>query len=360
MRTRFLLGGLLALTLLMSATSAAAHQVIAFGRLGGRPGIFVFSLHANHVRRLTPRLRGDNDYPHDSLAPDWAPDGSGLAFTANRHYGPARLFTINADGSDLNKLTHYQYQTENGDFFPSWSPTGHRILYQHDREESNQVLTKMPDGRHRVWLVRGYHPAWSPTGDFVTFGRGDYAHRPQIWISRPDGTRRRQLTFTEPSSEAYAYLPEFSPNGNKLVYVHSEVGFGDAPQLGPDGTRDLCVVRTDGAGSHCLTSATGDDVDPEYSRDGTHIVFVSYRRGTGDIYSMRSDGSHVRRLTRGPGQDSEPRWSPNARWIAFLREADRQTDLFVVRTDGSNLRRLTDTRADELAADWKPVGYGSP
>lgn len=58
------------------------------------------------------------------------------------------------------------------------------------------------------------------------------------------------------------------------------------------------------------------DSHPDWSPDGTQIVFDSWRSGKAEIYIMQSDGSDVRQLTEGAEDNSKPKWSPDWKWIA--------------------------------------------
>jgi Tol biopolymer transport system component len=84
--------------------------------------------------------------------PTWSPDGSRIAFIgredAERQYD---LFTIAADGSDLQRLR----ETPRDEVEPAWSPNGRRIAYvlvrYHDEQDAEDHLlcTIRPDGTHR-------------------------------------------------------------------------------------------------------------------------------------------------------------------------------------------------------------------
>ena len=64
-------------------------------------------------------------------SPAWSPDGSKLAFVSDRD-GPIELYVMNADGSDVTRLTHnLGFEGE-----PAWSPDGARISFDTGRMSS--------------------------------------------------------------------------------------------------------------------------------------------------------------------------------------------------------------------------------
>ncbi len=66
-----------------------------------------------------------------------------------------------------------------------------------------------------------------------------------------------------------------------------------------------------------------------------------------DIYVMDADGTNIQRLTTRPGVDGAPDWSPDGSEIVFnfLAEGNTGTGeehgIYVIGADGTNLRQLT-------------------
>ena len=76
--------------------------------------------------------------------PSWSPDGSKIAYSTSR-YGGFEIFTMNADGSNPQRLTNNPYL----DLYPSWSPDGSKIAYETDRDLPNhnrEIYTMNADG----------------------------------------------------------------------------------------------------------------------------------------------------------------------------------------------------------------------
>jgi TolB protein len=93
---------------------------------------------------------------------------------------------------------------------------------------------------------------------------------------------------------------EGSPDGRRLVVTYK------------DGT--LALVRTDGSGFHTIPmdlppgSVAGW---PQWSPDGSRIVFQLTRDGETHIYTVRPDGSDLTAIVDTPGVDEkEPAWGP--------------------------------------------------
>jgi Tol biopolymer transport system component len=59
-----------------------------------------------------------------------------------------------------------------------------------------------------------------------------------------------------------------------------------------------------------LTNNTAEDGEPDWSPDGSRIVFESNRDGNFEIYIMDIAGNNQQRLTDHPSRDIMPSWYP--------------------------------------------------
>lgn len=89
--------------------------------------------------------------------PRWSPDCSRIAFASIRHAGAAGhprndldLYVINADGSNLQRLT----STAAFDVTPAWSPDGRRIAFATERDGNAEVYVMNADGSGVTNLTR--------------------------------------------------------------------------------------------------------------------------------------------------------------------------------------------------------------
>jgi Tol biopolymer transport system component len=116
-----------------------------------------------------------------------------------------------------------------------------------------------------------------------------------------------------------------------------------------------------------ITDAAHYSNFPDWSPNGDRIVFTSDRDGDFKIYSVRPDGTEVQRLTDAPG-DAHAAWCAGGDWIVFtsarmgfkdemaLYDAVPQPygEIFAMRADGSDLRQLTDNKWEDASASCAP------
>jgi Tol biopolymer transport system component len=125
------------------------------------------------------------------------------------------------------------------------------------------------------------------------------------------------------------------------------------------GSNQIYVKRPDGTGRRQITNTLGDNTDPVWSPDGSRLAFTSTRDGTPELYVMSFDGGSVRRLTNDPGTEGIPVWSPDGSKLAFTRaaSANAKPAIFVVNADGTNTVNVSmDTTRFNLSPDWSPDG----
>ena len=178
-----------------------------------------------------------------------------------------------------------------------------------------------------------------------------------IWISRFDGSGRRQLTqFADhnPDFEPHGLNlpddhPSFSPDFRKIVFTSNRGNGTDW---------DIYVMNVNGSNVVRLNNTPGLDSEPVFSPDGKHIAFETQRFGNTDIAVMDANGANVRRLTTNPLEDIEPAWSPDGTKIAFARLfSAHEKEVFTVNAaDGSGERQITAAAGEDHDPSWSPDG----
>lgn len=297
----------------------------------------------------------------------WSPDGSKLLFSRSQR-SLSRLWVMDVDGRNRHRVDTGRVQACCADWQPvpiadaspstQGSVTNGEIWFQRGGGEGGVWIESVqPDGSDvRVLLTDTYAggsddvgSTYNWTGDgarlaFIDSSGERIKDAPtgvswDVFTMNADGSERQQITH----DGSFDAAPSWSPAGDRIVYA-SDLSDPDRPacQEKVTCTRDIFVINADGSGWVQLTSDPGNDWQPDWSPDGSAIVFI--RDGgdifAGDIYSMSADGTNVTPLTDTAEGESHPRWSPDGTQIAFVRGSGNAFSLYVMAEDGSNARLL--------------------
>lgn len=248
-----------------------------------------------------------------SAFPGWSPDGKKILFHSDRISLRSRVydvFVMNADGSEVTRLTDHPASDMNAIF----SPDGSKIAFVSERDGNPEVYVMNADGSQQKRLTHDpgedIHPFWSPDGSRIIFNSTRTRKSPQdpevyeIYSMNPDGTGLQQIT-RDGVVDTYSV---WSPDGRKIAF-RKIVGENS----------EVFVMNADGSEQVNLTRDPSFDGWPAWSPDGSRIVFSTNRTGSFQIHMMNADGSGVVRLVDTDGRCLGPAWSPDGKRIAFTQ-----------------------------------------
>ena len=211
--------------------------------------------------------------PTDDFQAVWSPTGEQILFVSDRDGGFYDLYLMNPDGSNVRRVFKRKRSINRTD--PTWSPDGKRIAYSAtdwNCSRSTIYIATFGEEKEDEFVMDGTDPAWSPdgtgiacsiderltfvnlrtrgqkqllpkkaiqwqrrpswsvTGDKLAFSGNNHAvvldrqHRNEwmdkntIFIINRDGTNLQQLVD---EAGPYAWSPELSPDGQKVLYTQA-------------------------------------------------------------------------------------------------------------------------------------------
>ena len=181
----------------------------------------------------------NNDYV---VSYDWFDDDLHIVFDYS-----CSMVMMKRDGTGVTTL----YQVDCYDDAPVARP-GSWAIAHHNSFQGIILTDSLGVNRHHVPNTGGgnYWPAWSPDGQWISFGVGSDTLRNYSKI-HPDGTGLTALTAFGGNQSAFLYGGAWTPDGSKII-VPGRV----------NGVWGLYAIATDGSGGIALIpSSPGDPVD---------------------------------------------------------------------------------------------------
>jgi dipeptidyl aminopeptidase/acylaminoacyl peptidase len=267
-------------------------------------------------------------------APSFSPDGKWIAYTLSEwdkenNRRVSHIYLISSDPQIAKaakpiKLTN----GEKGESSPQWSPDGSRIAFSADRDKGNQIWLISPFGGEAEKLTSEENGAggfrWSPDGKRISFITRDtpkdkaerekkkkdkfdtivvekdfiYSH---LWTINVESKEKKRL-----SEGAYSIdSAEWSPDGKWLAFVRTTNGVHESPfaELAPDRNSDIYIIAADGGQARQLTTSPAPDSNPRWSPDSKWLAYTagsdakSWTSKT-DIMMIAAEGGTPQNLTK--------------------------------------------------------------
>jgi Tol biopolymer transport system component/PKD repeat protein len=145
------------------------------------------------------------------------------------------------------------------------------------------------------------------------------------------------------SEESDEINPNWSPDGSRIIFQSNQDGLWQLYLL------DLLTLTT-----RRLSDGTRTDVDGQFSPDGTRIAYRSYSEADGNstIYVMNLNGENAFAVTEPEDDATNQAWSPTGRLIAYQAERAGQLDVYVYDTITRTERQLTNSSIKDYAPTW--------
>jgi Tol biopolymer transport system component len=291
--------GLSLATLPAGATPLGVNGQIAYDQPHGSGPVSTANSDGTHVRVLTDA---------NSCCAAWSPDGSRLLVSGPNSDGMIATSILNADGTDFHTLPLLTPGL--GLACTVWSPNGKYCAAQGGSMDPS--VNASVEGVYRVNVNNGSAVRltsgddipgdYSPDGSKILFGRYDPNSSSNLnglalYIMNANGTGLHKL-ITE----------IFGPVNDGSWSPQNQIVFSRHVTASVPGS--IWVINSDGTGLHEI-NVRGLDCggivgchEPQWSPDGTKIIFATNSPQGSFVYTMNADGTGLKKIAVG----DDPVW----------------------------------------------------
>lgn len=269
---------------------------------------------------------------------------------------------------------------------PATNLVGNEILYAEYSEDGTTIEKLTADGKKASVMTKlpGGSPIYAqdPTATHVAFAVQKEGGQGLYWntSTTPDNATSLGATnFTNIGSV------QFTPSGDDVlytaesaatpfsVYLASTTGKmvkkldeGDDATISPNGKwvaysktgaghSTLYVIGIDGKGAHEITKGSkSNDILPQWSKDGSKVIFTSDRDGQFAIYSVPVKGGAPTKVVAGDGIIYGGTPSPDGKKVAYSKISKNkdETGLFIANSNGTLAHKVSDQPASTGVMYW--------
>lgn len=249
--------------------------------------LYTISPDGTGLKRLT------NTY-HNEWWSDFSPADSVIYtssdYDKSERFGGSEIFALKENG-DLRRITH-DSDTTSFNIYPRVSPDGKQLLYCSNclgKDVDSEVYLVQVNGDNPINLSnnpsKDRYGSWSPDGSKILF-ESNRSGTFELYTLELATKQITQITY----SKGFNNITGSWSINNEIVFTSDR-----------DGDYEIFVMDSDGSNQRQITFNNEKDVLPNWSLDGSQIVFSSYRFGKkdkGDIFLIDRDGNNEIRLTK--------------------------------------------------------------
>jgi Tol biopolymer transport system component/DNA-binding winged helix-turn-helix (wHTH) protein len=287
---------------------------IALSALNLESSLSSVSIDPDGAAAAPPRPLTNDTRLRNSL-PAFSPDGTRIAVMSSVAGNAPDVWTMNADGTDLQQLTDSRgYEAD-----PSWTPDSREVVFKTIRDRAVGLWAIEVNTRRERRVL--------------DFGPLDRIRREQGLVEEaamsPDATRIAYTVLDPRTSTKALYVRNIAARDSvRLTTGEPPVGY---PAWSPDGNwialevfepgrTDVAVVPANGGPMQRLTSTRGQSWVHGFSPESTRVLFAGQRDGVWNVYWVPRGGGDEHRVTNNTAVGvfmRYPAWSPRADQIVY-------------------------------------------
>jgi dipeptidyl aminopeptidase/acylaminoacyl peptidase len=312
-------------------------QSIAYrGRVGDKTGLIVARPDGAGARFIAEMSGTNAPLPGSGRTIAWSPDSKRIAFVSSVP-GPE---TADATGDPI-VITRYLYKPDAAEGLTRFNDNRRLHLYVADL--SSGRVEPLTDGNHYEHSID-----WSVGGELIFLSNSDadddeFFNYDLFAMKMADKSIRRVS-----ATESNEYHPRWSPDGSLIAFEATKRGLTDRETTMED--THVWVMAADGTNRREVGTIDNRQGPPEWSADGTALLFTVQERGHVRLYRAPVAGGKPEVVVSERGTVGSISTAKNVVAYSFVSPTD-MAQLYVAGPGGAGAgapRKMTDLNAAVL------------
>src|SRR4029079_17092703 len=252
-----------------------------------------------------PVIRGTEQSTGMNVGPAISPDGKWIAFLSSRGLLSVDLYIADAATGDVvRKLTSTATDphVSSIEFIYSagtWDSHSRQLAIATvaSGHPALAIYNALNGHKEREIYIEGIdqilNPAWAPDGHAIAFS-GLSQGLTDLYVYDLMGSRLQRLT-----NDAYAEVhPAWSPDSRTIAFAADRVTTNlDTLAIGHYELATIDAANANARVDRVQTFAGADSINPQWSRDGRQLYFISSRNGIPEVYAVSIANGATAQLT---------------------------------------------------------------
>jgi serine/threonine protein kinase/Tol biopolymer transport system component len=317
----------------------------------GSSALVIANIDGTGERELAVKKFPDRFSPIFFTGPSWSPDGKIVATAVATTGGQSRLLGFSvADGKEQQLWQQQWAFTGRAQWLPDMS--GLLVVAGETAAAAQLWFVEHPGGNgRRVTNDLGTYRSIGLTQDGKTVTTVQAQGLVNLWIARDGEVAKASrlptgnVSFYSSSGNNVSWTPD-----GRIVFVSNE-----------GGNPNIWITNPDGSERKQLTANDAANFSPIVSPDGKYIVFSVWRAGKKSLWRMQVDGRNPVQLTFGI-VDSFPSISPDSRWVIYTAESGAKPTLWKISIDGGTPVKIMERNVTMgvISPDGKYIAFTYP
>lgn len=227
-------------------------------------------------------------------------------------------------------------------YYASSSGTSGRDIYRISPEGGKPVRITNYTGRGHY--PHHNSPKLSPDGSKIVYQNDTDGHdRYVLWIMNTDGSNPVRLTQNE------GLYPNWSPDGSTVVFSGRRNGIWEILTIPAKGGEEVLLTQ-----NHRKATKPGWGANSTYSGDGRQLFYSYVREYV--LYRMDLKSGEVTSITSSSESVTHPIISPDGMHIAANRKTGEDYKLVTMSTSGADIKEIVSNVVSYSPPAWSPDG----